>query len=178
MWDWIKILYGGACASAPQTLTPLPAGRGAFKQHSATALRTDASLAASLDLAATTPSPQPAPARAPGQAGGSGSRADARASATPPHRGARCTPGQGDDATPSARAPRATSAAPCTGASNISTGRFLIEGGKPVGIPNTASKYAPSQPLTQHVTPFERRVERKLAEEEEAVAALALGGGD
>jgi hypothetical protein len=46
---------------------------------------------------------------------------------------------------------------------------------QPVGIPNTVSKYDPSRPLAPHVTPFERRVVRKLEEEEEVVRLTQRG---
>jgi hypothetical protein len=44
---------------------------------------------------------------------------------------------------------------------------------QPVGIANTVKRYHESRPLVPHLTPFEARLEAKIAEEEVAAAALA-----
>jgi hypothetical protein len=48
---------------------------------------------------------------------------------------------------------------------------------QPVGIANTVQRYHESRPLVPHLTPFEARLEAKIAEEEVAAAALAAGAG-
>jgi hypothetical protein len=45
-----------------------------------------------------------------------------------------------------------------------------------VGIANTVSKYKETQPVVEHLTPFEERVARKLTEEQRVAAALAAAG--
>jgi hypothetical protein len=45
---------------------------------------------------------------------------------------------------------------------------------QPVGIANTTNKYSETRPVRAHVTPFEKRVEAKIHEEELAAAQLAL----
>eukprot|EP00877_Chromochloris_zofingiensis_P012963 jgi/Chrzof1/7920/Cz02g41100.t1 len=57
-----------------------------------------------------------------------------------------------------------------------SSARYLFSDGKPVGIANTVRKYQESNPVLPHVTPFERRVERKIQEEQAAAAVLSDGG--
>jgi hypothetical protein len=47
---------------------------------------------------------------------------------------------------------------------------------QPVGIANTVQRYHESRPLVPHLTPFEARLEAKIAEEEMAAAALQAGG--
>lgn len=44
---------------------------------------------------------------------------------------------------------------------------------QPVGIANTTNKYSESRPVRAHVTPFEKRLERKIAEETEAIAIVS-----
>lgn len=48
---------------------------------------------------------------------------------------------------------------------------------QPVGIANTVKRYHESRPLRPHLTPFEARVEAKIAEEEVAAAVLAGDAG-
>lgn len=43
---------------------------------------------------------------------------------------------------------------------------------QPVGIANTVTKYQENKPVKAHLTPFEARLETKIAEEEVARAAL------
>lgn len=47
---------------------------------------------------------------------------------------------------------------------------------QPVGIANTVTRYHESRPLRPHVTPFEARLEAKIAEEEVAAAVAASEG--
>ena len=47
---------------------------------------------------------------------------------------------------------------------------------QPVGIANTVTKYQESRPLKPHLTPFEARVEAKMAEEEVVRAAVQSSG--
>jgi hypothetical protein len=47
---------------------------------------------------------------------------------------------------------------------------------QPVGIANTVRRYQESRPLRPHLTPFEARLEAKIAEEVVAAAALQAGG--
>jgi hypothetical protein len=46
---------------------------------------------------------------------------------------------------------------------------------QPVGIANTVKRYHESRPLRPHLTPFEARLEAKIAEEEVAAAVLQAG---
>ncbi|WIA31241.1 hypothetical protein OEZ86_001239 [Tetradesmus obliquus] len=59
-----------------------------------------------------------------------------------------------------------------------SAGRYIIAGGKPVGIANTVRRYHESRPLVPHLTPFEARLEAKItAEDQVAAAVLQAGAG-
>jgi len=96
------------------------------------------------------------------------------------------TPASSDCRTPALRHPAQAApegstggpAAPRSGPGSCVSSGFLLEDGKPVGIPNTVSKYAPNRPLAPHLTPFERRVERKLEEEEEVIKQQQRGGSN
>ena len=51
---------------------------------------------------------------------------------------------------------------------------FPLLPAQPVGIANTTNKYSETRPVRAHVTPFEKRVEAKIHEEEAAAAQLGF----
>lgn len=59
--------------------------------------------------------------------------------------------------------------------------RFIVSDGQTVGIANTIKRYQENRPVTKHSTPFEKRVEQLMLEEEEYRAKVSTsdvdGGG-
>jgi hypothetical protein len=97
-------------------------------------------------LLALTPLPAAAPATPAAKAAGAGATPEASDCRTPDQCGGAAGPAGALGS--QARAPRSGSVR----SSAVSSG-FLMEGGRPVGLVNSTSKYHPSRPLAPHVSP-------------------------
>ncbi|GBF91326.1 hypothetical protein Rsub_03646 [Raphidocelis subcapitata] len=180
MWGFLARL---TCGKA-QTLTPLPAAAPRGKRAAAGSA-TDGD-AAGADARRPERDQQAGAVGAPATPSGA-VRAPQRQEMlplTPPaaagpaaHHACCATPATAECRTPAAAVGQqqaasvasSSGAPPRSGTGRLTSSGFLIEGGKTIGIPNTVSKFDPARPLPPTVTPFERRIERKLVAEAEAL---------